>query len=285
MSASFYDLMCYAKTGIAAHGMTAYDKLMALRMHGSLPITTITGVPPLSFLADGRPLSAWTIAGNRRQDGTLTFCGVSTGNLCPVTSFDKPTDRYYAISLSSPLQPGTYTLSAEITGESLESRISFRNSSLLQITYVNIAVQSGRSSVTVTLNDACYALYIYGGTSPTDIIPISYEDIMLNDGSTALHYEPFGYKIPITCDGQTTPIYIGDPLRKAIDGTDAVDVLSSTGTITREVDAEGNALSTPTTQTIDVPPEIRTVRGINTLSVGTDLQPSSISITWRIKQM
>jgi hypothetical protein len=138
------------------------------------------------------------------------FVGVRTGNLCPVTSFDKPTDRYYVISLSSPLQPGTYTLSAEITGESLESRISFRNSSLAQITGVNIAVQSGRSAVTVTLNNTCYALYIYGGTAPTDIIPISYENIMLNAGSTALHYAPYGWTEKITSAGQTVPVFLGE---------------------------------------------------------------------------
>lgn len=32
---------------------------------------------------------------------------------------------------------------------------------------------------------------------------------MLNAGSTALPYEPYGYKIPITCAGQTVPVYLG----------------------------------------------------------------------------
>jgi hypothetical protein len=33
---------------------------------------------------------------------------------------------------------------------------------------------------------------------------------MLNSGSTALPYEPYGYKIPISSAGQTTPIYLGE---------------------------------------------------------------------------
>lgn len=33
---------------------------------------------------------------------------------------------------------------------------------------------------------------------------------MLNYGSTALPYEPYGYKIPISSAGQTTPVYLGE---------------------------------------------------------------------------
>ena len=33
---------------------------------------------------------------------------------------------------------------------------------------------------------------------------------MLNAGSTALPYEPYGYKIPISSAGQTTPVYLGE---------------------------------------------------------------------------
>jgi hypothetical protein len=37
----------------------------------------------------------------------------------------------------------------------------------------------------------------------------SYKQTMLNIGSTNLPYEPYGYKIPITCAGQTVPVYLG----------------------------------------------------------------------------
>ncbi len=54
MSVSFYDLLKYAKTGIAAPDMTGYDKLRARAIGGGFPVQTITGVPPISFTGDGK---------------------------------------------------------------------------------------------------------------------------------------------------------------------------------------------------------------------------------------
>jgi hypothetical protein len=99
-----------------------------------------------------------------------------------------------------------------------------------------------------------------------------------DNGEYPTEFEPYGYKIPITCAGTTVNVYTGDPLRKALDGSSAVDVLSNDGTIIRNVDAEGNALATPTTKTIDFP-DISIVDGENTLTVGTDLPPSLIEIS------
>ena len=70
MSASFYDLLKYAKTGIASPEMTAYDKMRALSMAGGGAIKTLTGVPPLSFRANGKPLISWSMEGNSQQTGT-----------------------------------------------------------------------------------------------------------------------------------------------------------------------------------------------------------------------
>ena len=63
-------------------------------------------------------------------------------------------------------------------------------------------------------------------------------------------YIPYGYKIPVTCGGETTNIYIGDtPL-----GTGQTVTGAQTGVA------------------------IPTVSGTNTLSVGTTVQPSGVSI-------
>jgi hypothetical protein len=54
--------------------------------------------------------------------------------------------------------------------------------------------------------------------------------IMLNSGSTALPYEPYGIKIQISSAGQTTPIYLGEvettrKIRKLVfDGTENVNL-------------------------------------------------------------
>jgi len=279
MSASFYDLLRYAKTGIAAPDMTAFDKQRAIAMAGGAkyPVATITGVPPISFRSDGSPLISWSMLGNGRQEGTPTpeFVGVRTGNL-----FDKSTAQLgYRVSVSGVVRQEDTACSDFIfvhgktflyaSNKSTGTNFYFFKEDKTLLSYVNAfnaEIPSDAFYVRVNLDKTAVDTY------------------MLNDGSTALPFEPYGYKISIVCAGQTTKIYIGDPLRKAIDGTNAVDVLSSAGTITRAVDADGNALATPTTQTIDVPPAIQTVRGSNVLTVDTNLQPSSVSITGHIKQ-
>ena len=90
MSASFYDLLKFAKTGTASPSMTAYDKMKALAMcKAGFPVKTLTGVPPLTFKSDGTPLISWSMLGNGSQTGTPTpdnpvmpeFVGVRTANI------------------------------------------------------------------------------------------------------------------------------------------------------------------------------------------------------------
>lgn len=52
-------------------------------------------------------------------------------------------------------------------------------------------------------------------------------NIMLNEGSTALPYEPYGYKVPVTVsngtDTLTTPIYLPEQIRKVGDEAEYID--------------------------------------------------------------
>lgn len=88
MSASFYDLMKYAATGIASPDMTYYDKMRASTLMGGATVQTLTGIPPLSFPSDGTPLISWSMLGNEQQTGTPspdniimpTFCGKLVGS-------------------------------------------------------------------------------------------------------------------------------------------------------------------------------------------------------------
>ena len=291
---SFYDLLKYAKTGIASPDIAAYDKMRALAMAGAkYPIQTITGVPPIRFKSDGSPLAAWSIAGNRRQDGTDApqFVGVRTNNLfnwAAVMTGYRITwatgatvqDESAIMSDFIPVSVGIYRANASFNLVGYDANKAYVG------TYdpytMTFRKEYGSKTSYYDISDVNVAYVKLMSYSATDTLSAA---TMLNTGTTVLPFEPHGYKIDITCSGQTTPIYIGDPLRKAIDGSDAVDVLSSTGTITRAVDADGNALETPTTQIIEVPPEIPTVRGSNTLSVGTDVQPSSMSVTGHIKHV
>lgn len=61
----------------------------------------------------------------------------------------------------------------------------------------------------------------------------SFKLAMLNSGSRALPYEPFGYKIPLSSNGTAlTPMYLSNQLMKI---GDTVDSLASSGTVTYNV--------------------------------------------------
>ena len=85
---NFFDLLKYAKTGIASPDMTHFDKMRARAIAGGFPVNTIEGVPPLTFQSDGKPLISWSILGNAQQTGTPTpdapitptFCGELVGS-------------------------------------------------------------------------------------------------------------------------------------------------------------------------------------------------------------
>ena len=292
MSATFYDLLKYAKTGVASPSMTAYDKQKALAMcKAGFPVKTLTGVPPISFRSDGTPLIAWSISGNMTQSGTPTpsapiqpeETGDRTANL-----FDKDAlENGYINSAGNvasagstkhtdyiPVEVGsTYTLTTEIK-IGIGHYFAIYNA---EKTKIGSTVDM-RNRTTVTVNIPENGAFVRFSMQSGDIT----QTAMFNKG-TAQPYEPYGkYKIPITLAGQTQTVYLSEPLRKALDGSDAVDVLRSDGTLTREVDSNGDALVTPTTETVTVP-TLTPAKGANTLTVGTTLQPSSVSITGGIK--
>lgn len=77
------------------------------------------------------------------------------------------------------------------------------------------------------------------------------QEAMLNEGSTPLPYEPYGYKIPVICGNKTTNIYIDSPL----DDGDSIDY---------------------TTSQVAIP----TVDGANNLICDTTVQPSKVSLAY-----
>ena len=63
MRASLRDLYKYAKTGIPSEKMRPFDKLFAYQLAGGFSIKTLSGVPPIQFISDGTPLTAWGVSG------------------------------------------------------------------------------------------------------------------------------------------------------------------------------------------------------------------------------
>ena len=344
------------------------------------PTTTITGVPPISFRSDGTELTSWSISGQILQTGTPTpsapiqpeECGDRTANLFDLNATDT-TNGYvngaYLLSDGSENENAPYRISEyiEIHGSTAYTLVygnSLNNPSLCfyDSSKQYISGQKYGSNRTVTVTSPSNAKYIR----------ISYtytvrESVMLNTGSTAQPFEPFGYKLTLSLAGQTQNIYLSEPLRKIGDYGDTVN---SDGTVTRRIKCidlgdktwnkagSGNfnaylgdglvfpnstvcpaycdifkavsadnyastsysfstcinnesrivvnktgfedmtaddfktamlghkswyVLATPTTETVTVP-TLTPTKGSNTLSVGTTLQPSEISITGGIRQ-
>ena len=92
-------------------------------------------------------------------------------------------------------------------------------------------------SATFTTQSNCTRIGIVIAASTTatgNILPLDISDVMLNTGSTAKPYEPYGYKLDISNGQQTTNIYLGSTqtvrqIKKLVfDGTENWSVNSDT---------------------------------------------------------
>ena len=86
-------------------------------------------------------------------------------------------------------------------------------------------------------------------------------DVMLNTGSTALPYEPYGYKIPISSANTTTPIYLGE-----VETTRKIGKLVLTGEENWYVEGSNIFYSDPITEAIQYSPICSHFFGVYTLS-------------------
>lgn len=167
------------------------------------------------------------LKGNTVQNGTPTpenpvmpqGTGDKTANLCPVANWSNSTTD---------------------TRNNFQAEFQFLNGSTLVATSVKAISSVGRYSLTTTTQSAFNRLRLKHNGSTADIViysqsgdwsngatftisfdvigynptvsgGISLEQIMLNTGSTALPYEPYGqHKIPISSADTTTPVYLGE---------------------------------------------------------------------------
>ena len=186
---------------------------------------TISGTSPITFQSDAMDI-AYNIEGQMTQTGTPTpsvpiqpeECGDRTANLLPIEQpITVDTARY------------VFNDSFDFDGES----ITIKTNSGMSVAFVDKngdtifnGTVSANIAKTVETPNGLSALRIWKGEAVTGM------EIMLNSGSTALPYEPYGYALPISCGGTTSTIYLTEPLRKIGDYTDSVE---SDGTVTRKV--------------------------------------------------
>ena len=202
----------------------------------------IVGTSPMQFKALGLPLKDYRIYGETLQDGTpspdmpvdVVGCGARTGNLWNEDYIGINTDVVYRPLF---VGDGVFTLSTDFE----------RNGNITDIFLLSGNVSSGISSdangayqgrnITArSVNGYITIAYRANARTGSDSLP--YCKTMLNLGSTALPYEPYGYKLPVTTtngtDTVSTPIYIGsEPLHRIGEYADYVGY--SSGKIMRRI--------------------------------------------------
>lgn len=254
---------------------------------------TITTLPK-TIIGDGTAISSYTIKGAMSQSGTPTptnpiyptECGDKTANL-----FDNDYRNAYVTSTGEYGSPDNTTASIVVScnpnteytikridslGASAKWRIAvFANAPTNGAQGTLLVNDDSISESTITtLSDSRYIVVYYQLSNPTQQMRF-----MVNQGSTPLPYEPYGYKIPISLGNYAYPIYISEPLRKSLDGSNVYDTIESNGVLTRRVDANGDALATPTTEQITVP-TLPTTGTAEQFDVDTTLKPSEVQLTY-----
>lgn len=248
-------------------------------------------------------ISSWTIKGNEQHTGTpapgnpIRGVGEETANLFTKNGAtdgkyidasgneqDSTSTIYqFAHTALLPINPSsefTFSLVAQAKSAGTSHRIiGYDNNGDYIAELANLIVlvnEAGFKSVTFNTPANCHYFTInYVNTYYPNTADLN---LMLNTGSTAQSYEPYGYKIPISSGNATTPVYISAPLRKSLDGT-VFDTLDSTGLVTYNVDEYGAPLVTPTTATVTVP-TITSALGRTVISFGTTIQPSEFDMTY-----
>ena len=176
----------------------------------------ISGVPPFTFKSDGEDLRDWSMSGQTVQASTpspanpvaVEGVGMRTGNL-----FSSSFSANYNINTSGEVVPYTLNASrcATLTPIDVSNfttvTFSFTNTSSNDTKLFIYALFDGSTlvsreaskasgnSINVSQGNKLY-LCIYSNDTTIDSSQ-TISDIMLNTGSTALPYEPYGWCIEI----------------------------------------------------------------------------------------
>lgn len=229
---NFYELL-FNRGQPSGEGMTHFERLFAAKLAGGGEIKELEGVPPLLFNADGSPLISWTIYGNMQQATTPTptnpvtpnECGERTAQLLNTSDMiygtwtgsfgGKNSAKYAARTQNLPAVP---SLAVSVNSETIPFSYSIiwvdSNDTFIRRDHIGIKTEiSLPQTFTAPNNAVYYYMQISCGSTQSDIMTKEILDsykIMLNTGSTALPYEPYGYKLPVISGGTTTPIYLGE---------------------------------------------------------------------------
>lgn len=222
-------------------------------------INELSGQVPLSFKANGKPLLDYLISGNTIQNGTPT-----PDNPIMPQGTGEMTENLFNVSLTQGVWAGNAGESPYVSLSSrrictsniinLDSTKTYTFAPRQPDMYIvvkildsngNIVSDSGWKS-NVTFSNAYGIVATFRFANESEISPQDFMGAMLNEGSTALPYEPYGYKIPISSASTTTNIYLGEvqttrKIRKLVltGGEDWVKASTPTGWHTYRLAVEG----------------------------------------------
>ncbi|MBP7185937.1 MAG: hypothetical protein KBA55_04065 [Ruminococcus sp.] len=302
-----YEILKTKKTGISPD---LWTRLAADKMAGDGgKVRELTGIPPLTFTANGQPLLDYTIYGNIEQSSTPTpdspiqpsECGARTRNLFDKDNADivdlypdtttreiKQSSNLSTWSIILPVEPSTtYTFTMGEATTAIRRRVGMCSDYPTKGAYCTSVDDTPEydhpnlGNIFTTDADTKYVLIMYVSGAGRDVAIERANRVQVEKGDTALPYEPYGYKIPISVNGQTNNIYIGsEPLRKAVDGSDAADTLNySTQQLIRRVDSSGNALAEPIAENAELP-ELPSNNGTTVIDAETVLKPSRMYVKY-----
>ena len=231
MMTMLYEVLKTAKMG-AWKAPDLYTALLANNLRRDGEVKTLSGIPPLTFTSNGTPLLDLLISGNEEHSGTPfpdnpimpQGTGERTGNLCATENFaNSTTDTRSFLQLAimcyygsdfvgrATFSGGTQLLDIKTTGnKQILFTVTAENCNRLFIKHNGATRDISISNVYGAFSGDYNISFDCNGTNPTVVDGVSLENIMLNTGSTAISFEPYGYKIPISSASTTTPVYLGE---------------------------------------------------------------------------
>lgn len=185
--------------------------------HSKGIVKELTGVPPLTFVSNGKNLMDWRIY------GSAGGVGDKTKNLCKekyVTGNVQNSAPLYRLKIEKSIKISkgkTYTLSYH----SNVFELCIATAAASEYPYSGNMIYCGNISSWLTspysftsTNDGYLSIMIR--RKDNSAITVSDIDfgVMFEESAAANDYEPFGYKIPVICAGITTNVYVNEPLKE-----------------------------------------------------------------------
>lgn len=187
----------------------------------------IYGSLPLYYNGKGYDLTDYLISGNAVQDGTPSAdapvdavgCGVRTENLFDYTDRTEIIDNRYINQNGNMVESDGYYISYPIeveAGATYTWRFNSESISALHTAPTVGYYDSNNTLIGVASHSSNVRFFSFAIPTGCEYIRCSVykrngvqSEAMLNLGSTALPYEPYGYKLPLTVNGVEYPIYLG----------------------------------------------------------------------------